>query len=60
MIKSRRIRWEGHIENVVRKGVHIRFWWESQIERDREEGLDVGASIILKWILKESEWCGVD
>jgi hypothetical protein len=33
-------------------GVHIRFWWEIQKERDHLEGLDVGGRIILKWILE--------
>jgi hypothetical protein len=33
-IKSRRMRWAGHVEQMSRKGMHIGFWWESQQERD--------------------------
>jgi hypothetical protein len=34
MIKSRRMRWEGHVAQMGRKGMHIGYWWESQKERD--------------------------
>jgi hypothetical protein len=34
MIKSRRMRWEGHVARMGRRGMHIWFWWESQKERD--------------------------
>jgi hypothetical protein len=32
MIKSRRIRWEGHVARMGegRREMHIRYWWESQ------------------------------
>jgi hypothetical protein len=33
MIKSRRMRWTGHVVRMVRRGMHIGFWWESQKER---------------------------
>jgi hypothetical protein len=41
-IKSRRIRWEGHVTRMVRKGMHIGYWWEFQKERDQWEDQDVG------------------
>jgi hypothetical protein len=31
--------------------MHIGLWWEIQEGRDHWEDLDVGGSIILKWIL---------
>jgi hypothetical protein len=34
IIKSRRIRWAGHIARMGRKGTLIDYWWESQKERD--------------------------
>jgi hypothetical protein len=30
MIKSRRMRWAGHVARMRRRGMHIEFWWESQ------------------------------
>jgi hypothetical protein len=35
MIKWRRVRWAGHVANMGIRGVHIRFWWETQKERGR-------------------------
>jgi hypothetical protein len=52
IIKSRRIRWAGHVARMGRRGMHIGFWWESQKERDHREDLDVGGRIILEWILE--------
>jgi hypothetical protein len=34
MMKSRRMRWAGHVACMEGKGMHIGFWWESQKERD--------------------------
>jgi hypothetical protein len=34
MIKSRRIRWAGHVARMGRRGMHIGYWWERQKERD--------------------------
>jgi hypothetical protein len=34
MIKSRRMRWEGHKARMGRRGMHIGYWWESQKERN--------------------------
>jgi hypothetical protein len=35
------------------RGMHARFWWKSQMERDHKEDLDVGRRKILKWILEK-------
>jgi hypothetical protein len=34
MIKSRRMRWAGHVARMGRRGMHIGHWWKSQKERD--------------------------
>jgi hypothetical protein len=30
MIKSRRMRWAGHVARMGRRGMHIGYWWETQ------------------------------
>jgi hypothetical protein len=52
MNKSRRMRWARHVARMGRRGMHIRYWWESRKERDHYEDQDVGGWIILKWILE--------
>jgi hypothetical protein len=42
MIKSRRMRWAGHVARMKR-GMHIGYWWESQ-----KADQDVGGWTILK------------
>jgi hypothetical protein len=34
IIKSRRMRWAGHVARRGRRGTLIDYWWESQRERD--------------------------
>jgi hypothetical protein len=34
MIKSRRMRWAGHVARMGRREKHIGYWWKSQKERD--------------------------
>jgi hypothetical protein len=34
VIKSRRMRWAGHVARMGRSGMHIGYWWESQKEMD--------------------------
>jgi hypothetical protein len=31
MIKLRMMRWVGHVARMGRRGMHIVYWWESQI-----------------------------
>jgi hypothetical protein len=52
MIKSRRIRWTGHVARMGRRGMHVGYRWESHQERDHWDGQDVGAWIILNCILE--------
>jgi hypothetical protein len=42
MIKSRRMRWAGHVARMGTRGMHIGYWWECQKERDHWEDLNVG------------------
>jgi hypothetical protein len=57
MIKSKRMRWAGHVARVIRRGMHIEYWWENQKERDHWEDQDVSGWSILKGILER--WDGV-
>jgi hypothetical protein len=34
IIKSRRMRWAGHVAQMGRIGMHIGYWWACQKERD--------------------------
>jgi hypothetical protein len=34
IIKSRRMRWAGHVARIGSRGMLIDYWWESQRERD--------------------------
>jgi hypothetical protein len=34
IIKSRRMRWAGHVARMGRRGMRIDYWWERQMERD--------------------------
>jgi hypothetical protein len=52
VIKSRRIRWSGHVARMGRRGIHVGYWWENQKERDHCEDQDVCGWTIFKWILE--------
>jgi hypothetical protein len=52
MIKSRRMRWAGHIARMGRRGMHVGYWREIQKKRDHYEYQDVDEWIILKLILE--------
>jgi hypothetical protein len=47
MIKSRRMKWVGHVARMGITGMHVRYWWEGQKERDHWEDKDVGVWITL-------------
>jgi hypothetical protein len=52
MIKSRMMRWAGHVVRMGRRGMHIGYWWEIQKKSDHWKDQDVGGWTILKWILE--------
>jgi hypothetical protein len=52
MIKSRRMRWARHVARMGEKRKRIRYWWESQKERDHWKDQDISGWTILKWILE--------
>jgi hypothetical protein len=34
IIKSRRMRWAGHVARMERRGTRMDYWWEKHRERD--------------------------
>jgi hypothetical protein len=34
LIKSRKMRWAGHVARMGRRGMHVGYLWESQKEKD--------------------------
>jgi len=50
VIKSRRMRWAGHVAHMGRGEVCTGFWWGNLKKRDHWGGLDVDGRIILGWI----------
>jgi hypothetical protein len=52
MIKSRRMRWAGHVGQMGAKRNAYRILVENPEEREHWEDQDVGGCTILKWILE--------
>jgi hypothetical protein len=51
VIKSRRMRWAGHVARMGRGEVFTRFWLGGPKARDHWEDLGIGGSITLRWTL---------
>jgi len=55
MIKSRRMRWAGHVASRGRGEAHTRLWWGSLRERGHLEEPGVVEKIILRWIFRKGD-----
>jgi hypothetical protein len=51
VIKSRRLRWAGHVARMGRREVFTGFWLGNPKARDHWEDLGVGGKITLSWTL---------
>ena len=53
VIKSRGMRWAGHVARMGRGEVYTGFWWGNLSERDHLEDPGVDGRIILRWIFRK-------
>jgi hypothetical protein len=61
VIKSRRMRWAGHVARMGRGKVFIRFWLGGLKVRDPWEDLGVGGMITFRWTLgSRDRWGDLD
>jgi hypothetical protein len=52
VVKSRSMRWAGHVASLgKRRGVYV-FWWGNLRERDHLEDQGVDSRIILRWLCR--------
>ena len=57
VIKSRRMRWAGHVERMGEKMGCIGSWWGNRRERNHWGDLGVDGRIILGWISRKWDVC---
>ena len=61
VIKSRRMRWAGHVKRMERGEAYTGVWWRNLREREHLGDQSVGGRIILRWIFKQRDavvWTG--
>jgi hypothetical protein len=60
-IKSRRMRWAGHVARMGEREVHTEFWWGVLREGNHLGDRGVNGRMILKWIFKkwDGAWTGL-
>ena len=56
VIKSRKLRWVGHVARMGRGEVYTGFWWGNLRKRDHLEDPGVDGRIILRRILRSGMW----
>jgi hypothetical protein len=56
VIKSRRMRWSGHVARMGRGEMRTKVWLGNLKGRDHSEDIGVGRRIILKWISGKLGW----
>ena len=62
VIKSRIMRWAGHVARLRRGKAYTGFWWGSMRERDHLGDPDVDGRIILRWMFRKWDvgaWTGL-
>jgi hypothetical protein len=52
IMKSRDVRWAGHVTRIGRRRIFIGYWLGSEKERDHKEDQDVGGCIMLRRIME--------
>jgi len=57
LVKSRRMRWAGHVARMGQGEGCTGFWWGNLRERDHWGDSDIDGRIILRWIFRK--WEGV-
>jgi hypothetical protein len=52
LIKSRRMRWTGHVARIEERRGYTGFWWENLKERGHLGDPGIDGRIILRWIIR--------